>query len=256
VSKELDLDPGLLAASLYAETATGWMKTTGTIASEKLGMDDWFDPAHEKRLKRIVAAHPGLNLKFADVKKTGGMWNTATEKPGGTWKPRGVLPADKSVQAWAVYMKLQLDTLRDAIAKEPALKDAPIRRLEDLKPEQRLTIERLAANGGVGLAKARFMDLAAGGDIPRSGGTRRDPKHPFRTATLHMARAIHLDQAVFGRSPNDYKPPPEPISHAEASVRYGLPWLKGLPESVTPFDYLELARKLSPQRREASTVGR
>ena len=45
VAKELDIDPGLLAESLVAETATAWTRTTGKIASEVLGMDDWFDPA-------------------------------------------------------------------------------------------------------------------------------------------------------------------------------------------------------------------
>jgi hypothetical protein len=81
------------------------------------------------------------------------------------------------------------------------------------------------------------MKLAAGGDIPRKGGTRRDPSHALRTAVLHMARAVHLDQAIFKRSPNEYKPPPEPISHREAAERYDQPWLKDLPEWVTPIHY-------------------
>jgi hypothetical protein len=256
VAKELDLDPGLLAASLVAETATQWTRTAGKIASEVLGMDDWFgetatdcdaqgrncknltsDPAVPERLKGIIAAHPGLGLKFEDVRKTGPFWNTATEKTGGLWKPRGQLDASKSVAAWGVYMKMEVNILRDALAKDPSLKRGPIRNLEDLTPEQRLTIERLAANAGVGFAKQMFTNLAAGGDIPRKGGTRRNPKNAFRTAVLHMARAVHLDQAIFGRSPDDYKPPAQPISHPEAAQLYDLPWLKDLPEWITPIDY-------------------
>jgi hypothetical protein len=237
VAKELDLDPGLLAASLYAETATEWTKTTGKIHSEVLGMDDWFDPALEGRLKGIIKAHPGLGLKFTDVKATGEQWNSGTEKTGGNLKPRGELNADKSVPAWGVYTKMQVEMLHDVLAKEPALQRGKIRNLEDLTPESRLTIERLATNSGVGFAKQMFMKLAAGSDIPRKGGIRRDKHHAFRTATLHMARAVHLDQTVFGRSPNEYKPPPEPISHSEAAMRYNQPWLKDLPEWVTPIDY-------------------
>jgi hypothetical protein len=176
-------------------------------------------------------------LKFSDVKKTGKFWDTSTEKKGGAKKPRGTLDANKSVPAWAVYMKMQTDMLRDVLAKEPALKNRPIRTLEDLTPEQRLTIERLAANAGVGFAAKAFVQLAKGGDIPRTGGIRRDPKHPFRTAALHMGRAVHLDQAIFGRSPSDYKPPEPPISHSEAATRFDMPWVKKLPEWITPHNY-------------------
>ena len=256
VAKELELDPGLLAGSLYAETATKWMRTTGTIASEVLGLDDWFgdtttgcddaglhcnapdhDPAIVQRLEDIIAAHPKLGIKFADVKKTGVFWNTAEEKPGGLWKPRGILDADKSVAAWGVYIKMQENVLRASLAGDPSLKTRAIRNLEDLTPEQRLTIERLAANAGVGFAKEMFKVLAVGGDIPRTGGTRRDPSHAFRTAVLHMARAVHLDQTIFGRPSSDYRPPAEPMSHNEAAELYDMPWLKKLPEWITPTHY-------------------
>src|SRR5215208_4050511 len=40
------IDPGFLAANLFAEKsdAAVWSRTTGTVASEVLGLDDWFDP--------------------------------------------------------------------------------------------------------------------------------------------------------------------------------------------------------------------
>ena len=72
------------------------------------------------------------------------------------------LEAKKSVPAWAVYMKMQTDMLRDVLAKEPALKNGPIRTLEDLTPEQRITIERLAANAGVGFAAKAFRSTRTG----------------------------------------------------------------------------------------------
>jgi hypothetical protein len=58
--------------------------------------------------------------------------------------------------------------LRASLAADPSLKTAAIRNLEDLTPEQRLTIERFAANAGVGFAKEMFKELAAGDDIPRT----------------------------------------------------------------------------------------
>ncbi len=233
VAEELGLDPGMLAESLYAETATAWMTTKGKIASEKLGMDDWFDASLEKRLKAIIDAHPALGLKFKEVKKTGRMWNTGTEKSGGGLKPRGELNADKAVQAWAVYVKMQLDMLRDVLARNPSLQKSRIKNLDDLTPEQRLAIERVAANAGVGIAQKDFMILAKGGDLPRTGSVRRDKDHPLRTATLHMGRAVHLDQTVFGRPASDYRPPPPPVNEGGLEPEQD-PQLKKLPPWITP----------------------
>ena len=237
IADELGLDPGMLAESLYAETATAWMRTKGKIASEELGMDDWFDAALEKRLKDIIDAHPALGLKFTDVKKTGRMWNTGTEKSGGGLKPRGRLDADKAVQAWAVYVKMQVDMLREILARDPSLQKSRIKNLDDLTPEQRLAIERVATNAGVGIAHTDFMILARGGDLPRTGSVRRDKNHPLRTATLHMGRAVHLDQAVFGRPASDYRPappPPPPVNQGGLELDED-PQLKKLPPWITPF---------------------
>lgn len=237
IAEELRLDPGLLAESLYAETTKEWMRTTGKIESERLGMDDWFDASLEKRLKDIIDAHPALGLRFEDVKKTGKMWNPGQEKDKDKviLKPRGKLDADKAVQAWAVYVKAEVDFLRDLLSKEPSLKNSRIKNLDDLTPEQRLAIERVATNAGVGIAKKDFMILSSGGDIPREGSVRRDKDHPLRTATLHMGRAVHLDQTVFGRPASDYKPAPSPARNEGPLVEQSEdPQLKKLPPWITP----------------------
>lgn len=65
---------------------------------------------------------------------------------------------------------------------------------------------RLAFNAGVGRARKLYLAIARGGDIPREGGMQRNRKNPARTAVLHMARAVYLDQAVFGRSREGYRP--------------------------------------------------
>jgi hypothetical protein len=48
----------VLAASLYTETATAWTRTTGKIAFEEFGMDDWFDADLKRPLKAIIKARP------------------------------------------------------------------------------------------------------------------------------------------------------------------------------------------------------
>ncbi len=95
----------------------------------------------------------------------------------------------------------------------------------------------MATNAGVGFAKNAFLHLARGGDIPRTGGVRRDKIDAFRTATLHMGRAVHLDQEVFGRPASDYKPaPPLPPPVNEGGLEEPVaPQLKNLPSGVIPF---------------------
>ncbi len=239
VATELDIDPGLLAASLLAETSPSiWSKTSGTVASEELGMDDWFASEVKPQLQRIINAHPGLGLKFSDVQATGETWDTSTEKAGGAAKPRGQLEATKAVAAFGVYFKMQESLLRAAItAKGKATGGLAIRTLDDLSPEQRFTVLRVGLNAGVGVAVKLFLSLAKGADIPRTGPTTRDPKHATRTAVLHVARAIHLAQEIFGQPSSKYRPVPARITNAQAAALFDRPELKDLPDRIVPFVY-------------------
>jgi hypothetical protein len=239
VATELDVDPGLLAASLLAETsASTWSKTSGTVASEELGMDDWFGADVKPQLQRIINAHPGLGLKYTDIQATGETWDTSTEKAGGAAKPRGELDATKAVAAFGVYFKMQENMLRAAIrSKEKDVRHLGIRTLDDLTPEQRFTVLRVGLNAGVSVAIKLFLELAKGGDIPRTGKTTRDPTHAARTAVLHVARAIHLAQEIFGRASSDYRPPPVRISNEEAAMIFNRPEIKDLPDRIVPIDY-------------------
>ncbi|MDT4331860.1 SpvB/TcaC N-terminal domain-containing protein [Methylomonas sp. MED-D] len=233
VSKELDIDPGLLGASLLAESgASTWSEKAGSVPSEILGMDDWFDPNLSKGLKAIITAHPALGIKFTDVKATGDTWDTSTEKAGGNSKPRGLLPSEKAVTAFGVYFKMQENMLRDKLSR-----DASSQTLDDLDPEKRFTVLRVALNAGIVPATKLFSRLAGGDDIPRSGKTTRDPRNATRTAVLHTARAIHLDQAIFGRSPSEYRPINSGISNSEAAAVFNLPYLKNLPNYIVPRHY-------------------
>ncbi|MCA9676037.1 MAG: DUF4157 domain-containing protein [Myxococcales bacterium] len=204
---QLDIDPGLLAATLFAEysTPTRWTMKSGTTPSEKLGLDDWFDPTMAKYIKKVLKEHPEVDFKYADVQKTGKKWDSSTEKPGGAWKPRGKVDGRKAVMAVAIYQKAQNEVLAAVVAnlkkKDPSLPD-----LEDLTPEQQLTLQRLTFNAGVGNARTLYLQLAKGKDIPRTGSVQRDPHNPRRTAVLHVARAIHLSQKIFGKDAQDYRP--------------------------------------------------
>jgi hypothetical protein len=207
VSDELDIDPGLLAASIFAEYSDTrmWTKTSGRVASKMLGLDDWFAPAMETSIKRVLKQHPDLGFKHSDIEKTGESWDTATEKPGGGEKPRGSLDARKAIVAVAVYHKAQEEVLRNAIDRERTKRiDWPA--LDDLPADKRITLLRLCFNAGVGRAFKLYKEIAKGSDIPRTGGTQRNPNNPRRTAVLHAARAIHLSQQVFGRAPDEYRP--------------------------------------------------
>jgi hypothetical protein len=140
------------------------------------------------------------------VQATGETWDTSTEKAGGARKPRGLLDANKAVAALAMYLKgqelMMQQVIRNNKRKFPFLLDS----INDLPPEKRFTLQRHMFNAGIGAAFKFFQDLSRGGDIPRTGGITRDRKNPRRTAVLHMARAIHLSQAVFGRPPLEYWP--------------------------------------------------
>lgn len=133
---------------------------------------------------------------------------------------------------------MQEKVLRGAIkGKGTALRYSPTRTLEDLTPEQRFTVLRVGLNAGVRVGLDLFLQLAQGGDIPRSGKTTRDPENALRTAVLHVARAIHLSQAIFGRSPGDFKPREGQMSNKEAAVIFDHPELKKLPDYIVPFNY-------------------
>jgi hypothetical protein len=51
-----------------------------------------------------------------------------------------------------------------------------------------------------------------------------------------MGRAVHLDQAVFGRPASDYRPPPPPVNEGGLELEKD-PQLKKLPPWITPFNY-------------------
>ena len=111
-----------------------------------------------------------------------------------------------AVPAIAMYLKGQELMMQQIIRNNKKKLPFLLGSIHDLPAEKRFTLQRHMFNAGIGAAFKFFQHLSRGGDIPRTGGITRDPKNPRRTAVLHMARAIHLSQAVFGRSPLEYWP--------------------------------------------------
>jgi hypothetical protein len=203
VARELELDPGFLAANLFAEVSdpTVWSRTSGEVASEVLGLDDWFDPAVGRQIKKIIKEHPALGFRFSDVTATGENWDVSTEKAGAGEKPRGTLPARKAVIAIGLYIKASENMLKTRLSKKGLIFAFNV-----LTPEERLTVLRLTFNAGIVYGEGLVRKLFEGGDIPRTGKTTRDTKNAPRTAVLHMARAVHLSQVIFGRPASEYRP--------------------------------------------------
>jgi hypothetical protein len=191
VATELDIDPGMLAASLFAEKgASAWSGTSGTVASEALGLDDWFGADVKPRLIRIINAHPGLGLRFDDVKATGETWDTSTEKAGGAEKPRGELDADKAVAAFGVYFKMQESVLqgRDREQGEgPSDFSCAHPRRSDSGaalhgPQGGTECRRRNGDEAVPAARPRWRHPAQGQDNPRSEERRSDGSAPRRAS--------------------------------------------------------------------------
>ena len=165
------------------------------------------------------------------------MWDTGTEKKGGALKPRGKLPAELAVAAFGVYFKMQEGALSARIARDPTITGRGMSALRDLPPEQRFTVLRLGLNAGAGFGNRLFERISKGGDIQRTGKTTRDPDNAGRTAVLHMARAMHIGQAIFGIPASFYAPPPGHISNKAASELFNLPGIKHLPDNIVPITY-------------------
>jgi RHS repeat-associated protein len=184
-ARKVDLDPGLLAASLLAEVARNRyfrpQQTTFVI-----GTDDLLQPENQAVIQQYKNIYPA----FGEIHVRPNGFDINEQ---GRSVPRGIFPGSEAVLVSAIYLKLGEIKARDVFEAHGQDFDAqPV--------EVRFALTRLGMNGGVGALQARINELLAGGDIPRSGATRRSSLHPYRTAVLHAARAIHLSQKVFGLS--------------------------------------------------------
>ena len=186
-AKKVDLDPGLLAASLIAETRRSDYFAKGTVSSFVVGTDDYYDkflatPKKRKTAERLIPAIASVSWDDArgtvnDVNETGRKVNSVYFSSG----------AD-ALLASAIYLKHGELVLRDHAKELGADYDR-------LPVDTQMALTRLAFNAGHGRAKRNLRQALEGVDILIRSP--QDQAGPQRKATIATARASRLNDTVF-----------------------------------------------------------
>jgi hypothetical protein len=182
-AKEVDVNPGLLAVNLIAETRRGDYLTKDRVSSFLVGADDFYEKRHD-----IAAKVPAFRkVKWDEKSKT-----TNVNERGRRVTTIKFASGRDALLASAVYLKHGEVVLRQA-AKQSQ------RDFDTLPVEVRLALLRLAFNAGHGRALRNLREALEGKDV-----LIRKPRKkagPQRRATIHAARAMHLSETVFGVPP-------------------------------------------------------
>jgi hypothetical protein len=207
-AQQVDLNPGLLAATLLAED---WRKSytqrTGEVEGWDIGTDDYKE--RKADIERRVPAARGIKpIRYG----------THTNEPhNGVSRVIPDVPVFKAadaVLASAAYLKYGELKARDALSDMGGS-------FNRLPVEYRFALTRFGMNAGPGAMRKRIMDFL--GVTHRHGKyehnrTGRDflqykpwklehnveqfnKRFPRRAATAHTAQAIHLSQKIFGINP-------------------------------------------------------
>ena len=180
VALTLQLDPGLLAAVVFAEKHAGTpLLSTGGVGlslEAHTGADDWFIPHRKRLIERVLTDFGGdftyndkkVTFKYDDVKKTGATWRNEMN----VTKDRGQIPKIPAVtgsgkissivivvalylKSCEVFLKDVLHAIRQSAAKDQAYtarsyrdKRGRLRRLltqDEVKKFQFITFDDLPA---------------------------------------------------------------------------------------------------------------
>jgi hypothetical protein len=201
---QVGLNPGLLAASLFAEFEVGsYTKRTGEVEGWDIGTDDYKERKADIEQK-IPAARALRPLRFEPhVNELG---RNIPEVP--------VFRADQAVLASAVYQKHSELQVRRIVSSMGGSFDR-------LPVERQFALTRYADNAGVGKAQQRVMEFLGMSLHKASFVQDQDRKEflvytpwklkegleqfsagrPQRAATAHAAQAIHISQKIFGIDP-------------------------------------------------------
>ena len=203
-AREVNLNPGLLAADLFAEFGPdSYTRQTGEVEGWLIGTDDYKE--HKADIERRVPAARKLKpLRYEPHTNENGRF--IPEVP--------VFKAADAVLASAVYLKYSQQLIRHMMFKMGGSFDR-------LPVEEQFALTRYGVNAGVGAARKRIMALL-GLSLHKAryiqGGRSREflqykpwhldhgveqfsRHHPQRAATVHAAQAIHLSQKIFGINP-------------------------------------------------------
>jgi hypothetical protein len=201
---QVGLNPGLLAASLFAEFKVGsYTKQTGETDGWDIGTDDYKERKADIE-RKIPAAKALRPIRYEPhVNELGRL---IPEVP--------VFRADQAVLASAVYLKHSELQVRQTMASMGGSFDR-------LPVEHQFALTRYATNAGVGKAQQRVMEFLGMSLHKGSYVQHKNPKeflvykpwklqrgveqfsahHPQRAATAHAAQAIHISQKIFGIDP-------------------------------------------------------
>ena len=187
-AKKVDLNPGLLAATMLAETGNrNDYLTKNKVSSYRIGVDDFYDRRHAIAQRVPVYAKVGWDRN----QKPAEHYNDAK-------KPRIVKTikfnsGPDALLASAVYLKYGAVRLREEASKLG-------RDFFKLPLETRWALIRMAFNAGVGGAIKRLIRALKGEDILVRKNFPRKAYQTDRNATIHTARALHLSEWIFGVS--------------------------------------------------------
>lgn len=203
-AKRVNINPGLLAASMFAEHKVGsYTRRTGEVDGWLIGLDDYKES--KAAIERLVPAARAIKpIRY-----------TAQTNEQGRHIPEvPVLKAEDAVLASAVYLKYSEEKARRAFLDMGGSFDR-------LPVEEQFALTRYGMNAGHGAMRLRIMQLLGARndgkqyvyDRPRKdflqfkslktvdGVEQFSSLHPQRAATAHTAQALHLSQRVFGINP-------------------------------------------------------
>lgn len=190
-ARKVDINPGLLAASMFGETSSMLMYTFGPQDAYTLGIDDYKE--NEAMIHALVPASREI--------VTVGDWLQPSDRRGRDGKPdprmirNTTIPEDKLALAHASYLKFHEEKARAQFTRRGIDFDA-------LPPEHRFAFTRLSMNPGHAGIASHVDTFIAGRDvIVPTGSSDQNRNHLFRSATIHAARAIHLSQKFFNVDP-------------------------------------------------------
>jgi len=203
-AKDVDINPGLLAASMFAEFTRGsYTRQTGEVEGWLIGTDDYKERKADIE-RRVPSARKLKPIRYDPHRNENG--RLIPEVP--------VFKAEDAVLASAVYLKYAEEEVRRVLRGMGGS-------IERLAIEHRFAITRYALNGGVGAMRLRVMEFLGMSGRPGhyvqnregkeflqykhgklKGGVEQFTRHrPQRAATAHAAQAIHISQKVFGINP-------------------------------------------------------
>jgi hypothetical protein len=185
VANKVDVNPGLLAVNLIAETTYTNYLSPARVSSFVIGTDDYFDKLSD--IQNKVPQESDVNwdrtqTPVIDTNETGRDVKTIIFDSG----PDGLL-------ASAVYLKHGEVVLREFAA---SLGD----NFDQFPVEVRFALTRLAFNAGHGRARRNMEEfITEGKDVLVRKAT--SPPGPQRKATIRAAQAIHISKDILGIDP-------------------------------------------------------